>query len=70
MLYSVVSECRWRMSVIETYMVRANGWLIPSRAVSELYPFNEHETRFVAGLESVEANVGGKTTLLLQIISP
>lgn len=49
--------------MIETDIVIAKGWLIPSRAVSELYTFNEHETPFVVGLSSVEANVGGKTTV-------
>lgn len=49
--------------MIETDIVREKGWLIPSRAVSELCPFNEHETRFVVGPWSVEATVGGKTTV-------
>lgn len=54
--------CRWRASVIERDIVRAMDWLICSRAACELYPFNEHEAWFVAGLKSIEATVGGKPT--------
>lgn len=61
-LYCAVFMCRWRASVIERDIVRAMDWLICSRAACELYPFNEHEAWFVAGLKSIEATVGGKPT--------
>lgn len=37
-MYSVVSKCKQGTLVIETDIVRAEGWLIPSGAVSELVP--------------------------------
>lgn len=46
---------------METDIVRAKDQLtFPVELKRELCPFNEHETRFVVGLESTEAPVGGQ----------